>query len=159
MNTITPKIYDTTKTLHNPEPDYTKPILNIPEELLERMNDPTSKKLLINRDLGHLLGIRIKKRPFHSNGDQQILMISPSLFAVLRISPELDQHILTITNVTNKECHIEIPISDIGSSEPLWYDLIERKTWSAEDQKLSITLQPYDVIWLQPSCELVLSNN
>jgi len=33
------KISDTTKTLHNPEPDYTKPILKIPEESLERMHN------------------------------------------------------------------------------------------------------------------------
>ena len=33
------KTNDTTKTLHNPEPDYTKPILKIPEESLERMHD------------------------------------------------------------------------------------------------------------------------
>jgi sucrose phosphorylase len=34
-----PRISDTTKTLHNPEPDYTKPILQIPEESLERMHN------------------------------------------------------------------------------------------------------------------------
>ncbi|HUV83149.1 MAG TPA: alpha-amylase family glycosyl hydrolase [archaeon] len=129
------------------------------DSIIESMNDPSSKKSLINRDLGRLIGIRIKKRAFHPNGDQQILMISQSVFAVLRTSPEMDQHILTITNVTGKECRIEIPMSDIGSSESRWYDLIERKAWLAEDQKLCITLQPYDVIWLQPSSELVFGNH
>jgi sucrose phosphorylase len=128
------------------------------DSIIESMDNPSSKKSLINRDLGRLIGIRIKKRAFHPNGDQQILMTSPSVFAVLRTSPEMDQHILTITNVTGRECRIEIPMSDIGLSESRWYDLINRKAWSAENQKLCITLQPYDVIWLQPSSELVLSN-
>ena len=72
---------------------------------------------------------------------------------------EEDQHILAITNVTGRECRIEIPMSDIGSSESRWYDLDERKAWSAENQKLCITLQPYDVTWLQPSSELVHGNH
>ena len=128
------------------------------DSIIESMNNPSSKKSLINRDLGRLIGIRINKRAFHPNGDQQILMISPSVFAVLRTSPEMDQHILTITNVTGRECRIEIPMSEIDSSESQWYDLINRKAQSAGNQKLCITLQPYDVIWLQPSSELVLSN-
>jgi len=128
------------------------------DSIIESMNNPSSKKSLINRDLGRLIGIRINKRAFHPNGDQQILMISQSVFAVLRTSPEMDQHILAITNVTGRECRIEIPMSDIGLSESRWYDLINRKARSAENQKLCITLQPYDVIWLQPSSELVLSN-
>ena len=81
------------------------------DSIIESMNNPSSKKSLINRDLGKLIGIRIKKRAFHPNGNQQILMISQSVFAVLRTSPELDQHILTITNVTGKECRIEISMS------------------------------------------------
>ncbi len=59
-----------------------------------------------------------------------------------------DQHILAITNVTGKECRIEIPMSDIGSFESRWYDLVERKAWSAENQTLCITQQPYDFTWL-----------
>ena len=70
-----------------------------------------------------------------------------------------DQHILAITNVTGRECRIEIPMSDIDSSESQWYDLVERKAWSAGNQKLRITLQPYDVTWLQPSSEMVHENH
>ena len=71
---------------------------------------------------------------------------------------EEDQHILAITNVTGRECRIEIPMSEIDSSESQWYDLINRKAQSTENQKLCITLQPYDVIWLQPTSELVHGN-
>ena len=70
-----------------------------------------------------------------------------------------DQHILAITNVTGRECRIEIQMSDIGSSESRWYDLINRKAQSAGNQKLCITLQPYDITWLQLSSELVHGNH
>jgi len=124
------------------------------DSIMKSMNYSHSKKSRINRSLGGLIEIRTKKRAFHPNGNQRILMISPSVFAVLRTSLEMDQHILSITNVTSKECHLEISLSEINSSESQWYDLLGEKTLLAENQKLHITLQPYDVIWLQPSHEL-----
>jgi len=124
------------------------------DSIMRSMSFPHSKKFRINRDLGKLIGMRTKKRAFHPNGGQRILMVSPSVFTVLRISPEMDQHILTITNVTSKECYIEIPLSGIDLSESRWHDLISGKAWPAENQRLGITLQPYNVIWLQPSSEL-----
>ena len=124
------------------------------DSIMDSMNYPHSKKSQINRSLGRLIEIRTKKRAFHPNGDQKILMISPGVFTVLRTSPEMDQHILTMTNVTSKECRLEISLSEIESSESQWYDLINGKELSAENQMLSITLHPFDVIWLQPSSEL-----
>ncbi len=124
------------------------------DSIMESMNYPHSKKSRINRGLGRLIETRTKNRAFHPNGDQEILMISPSVFTVLRTSPEMDQHILTITNVTSKECHLEISLPETDTSESQWYDLIGKKAFLAENQKLRITLQPYDVIWLQPSSEL-----
>ncbi len=122
--------------------------------IMESMNYPKSKKSLINKELGRLLEIRAEKRAFHPNGDQHIIMTSPSIFTVLRTSPERNQHILTLINVTDKECHIEISLSEINSSESQWFDLLGKKALVAKDQKLHITLFPYDVIWLQPSSEL-----
>ena len=81
-------------------------------------------------------------------------MISPDLFTVLRISPEEDQHILTMTNVTDRVCSIKIPFSELRVEEMRWYDLIGEKEYMVKNMKLSITLEPYDVIWLIPSNEL-----
>jgi len=77
-------------------------------------------------------------------------MISPDVFTVLRTSPEGDQRILAMTNVTSRVCRIEIPLSEFNLKETRWYDLINEKEWAAKNKKLSITLQPYDVVWLRP---------
>ena len=111
---------------------------------------PFSKISRINRELGRLITIRTKQPGFHPNGDQHVLMISPDIFAVLRISPGGGQHILTLTNVTGRVCHIEIPLSELRTDKTDWYDLVSGMEWTAEDKKLYITLQPYDVIWLEP---------
>ena len=124
------------------------------DSIMSSMNYPHTKKSRINRELGKLIKIRTEKRAFHPNGGQHVLVVSPDVFTVLRTSPEMDQHILTITNVTSRESQIEISLSEINSSESRWYDLIEGKSLSTENQKLTITLRPYDIIWLQPSREV-----
>jgi sucrose phosphorylase len=118
--------------------------------ITEALQDPLSKLSRISREFGRLIAIRTKKRAFHPNGDQHVLMVSSDIFSVLRISPEGDQSILTLTNVTNKVCRIEVPLSQLGSGENRWYDLVSGVEWMAEDQKLCISLLPYDLVWLEP---------
>lgn len=122
--------------------------------ITQALKDPLSKISLINQELGKLITIRTKQRAFHPNGGQKVLLISPNIFTVLRISPEGDRHILTLTNVTNRVCDIEVPLSELGTNETHWYDLVSGKRWMFEDQKLYITLHPYDVIWLEPFSEV-----
>ena len=85
-------------------------------------------------------------------------MTSPAVFTVLRTSPEGDQHVLAMTNVTNNECTIEILLSELSLEETRWYDLVNEKEWESENSTLSITLQPYDVMWLKPLSELKNGN-
>jgi sucrose phosphorylase len=80
-------------------------------------------------------------------------MISPDIFTVLRTSPEGDQHILAMTNVTPRPCKIEMPLSEIGIEANQWYDLVGKRSCMAQDKKLRVALQPYDVVWLVPSAE------
>ena len=112
--------------------------------------DPLSKISRIEREFGRLIAIRTKQRAFHPNGDQKILMISPEIFTVLRQSPEGDQNILTLTNVSDRVCHIKVPLHELGVDDTHWYDLVSEMEWMADNQRLNITLQPYDIIWLTP---------
>ncbi len=118
--------------------------------VLEALEDPLSKISRINRELGRLIGIRTKYRAFHPNGGQHVLTLSTDIFSVYRISPEEDQHILTLTNVTDKVCKVGIPLSELNTEETHWYDIVSGMEWMAENQTLYLTLLPYDVIWLTP---------
>ncbi|MEB3282282.1 MAG: alpha-amylase family glycosyl hydrolase [Lyngbya sp.] len=122
--------------------------------LIEDLQDRKSKLSLILQKLGHLLDIRVRYTAFHPNGEQKILIIAPEIFAVLRTSPEPDQSILTLTNVANKICQVEIPLSELEVAETNWYDLVGQRGWTTREDKLVITLQPYDVKWLIPFVQL-----
>ncbi|MEA3347990.1 MAG: alpha-glucosidase C-terminal domain-containing protein [Pseudomonadota bacterium] len=78
-------------------------------------------------------------------------MLSSDIFTVLKTSPEKDQHILTMTNVTNRVCHIEISLDELNIEGERWLDLLAEQEWSAIEAKLLVELQPYDVIWLTPA--------
>jgi sucrose phosphorylase len=121
---------------------------------VEASGDPTSKLSLLREYASTVNLIRTSQRAFHPQGEQRVLMISPDVFTVLKTSPDGDQHILTMTNVTSRESNIDIPLSELGVAETGWQDLIGDTEWTAQDGKLSITLQPYDIIWLKPMSEL-----
>ncbi|MBW2317410.1 MAG: sugar phosphorylase [Deltaproteobacteria bacterium] len=117
--------------------------------ITEALEDPLSKISRINRELGRLITIRTNQRAFHPNAPHRVLMISPNVFSVLRISPEGDQRILALTNITDKICRLEIALSDLQTKEMRWYDLVSEMEWMAEEDRLYVTLQPYDVVWLE----------
>lgn len=120
----------------------------------EGLQDPNSKISLL-RGAGSKLNLtRTRQRAFHPNGNQHVLMASPHVFTILRTSPEGDQHVLTMTNVTNSTIRIEIPLSELNIQEKHWYDLLGDKAWVAVGNKIGVTLEPYDVIWLKPRSEM-----
>ncbi len=114
------------------------------------LKDPHSKISLIRLYGSRLNLTRTAHRAFHPHGHQQVLMISSDVFMVLRTSPEKDQHILTMTNVTSRSCKVDIPLDELDVDETRWYDLLSDKEWAVENKKLSITLEPYGVMWLMP---------
>lgn len=117
--------------------------------LARAFEDPGSKLSRLRHSAGKLALARTANRAFHPHGGQRVLMISPQVFTVLRSSPEKDQHILTMTNVTHSSCRIEICVSDLGIEETRWLDLISGKQWQTENHNLSVTLDPYAVVWLR----------
>ncbi len=123
-------------------------------ELLEKLADPHSKLSYITYQLGRLVELRVRHRAFHPNGDQKVLALAKDVFAVLRTAPEGGEHILTLTNVANRVSRVRATLSDLGIDEAHWYDLYGKRGWMAKNQKLEVTLQPYDVVWLMPFAEL-----
>lgn len=115
----------------------------------DALKDPISKVSRINRELGRLISIRTKQPAFHPNGNQKVLMLSPEVFSVLRTSPDCQQNLLCLTNITEHVVKLDISLSEVGVKTFDWKDLVSDMEWMAEDNILHVTLQPYDVIWLE----------
>ncbi|MDJ0576326.1 MAG: alpha-amylase family glycosyl hydrolase [Xenococcaceae cyanobacterium MO_234.B1] len=133
--------------------------------LSEELKLPNSKLSRLTECFGKLLEIRVRQRAFHPQGDQQILTLSSQCLVVLRVAPNCEEHLLTVTNVTNQICHLEIPLTELqlDNSDSIvcatpednyWYDLVGKRGWRVQQEKISLILQPYDVVWLIPFVEL-----
>ncbi len=97
-----------------------------------------------------LIRARIAHRAFHPNGPQQVLSIHPALFVLLRTSPEGDESLLCVHNVSGVEQSFSVdltplPLSHSGQVR----DLVTNATFSANSSgELSLSLAPYQVLWL-----------
>ena len=124
------------------------------KEIWKQLEDSKSQLLHINEQLRPLLEIRVSQSAFHPGGEQKVFSLTPGIFCVLHTSPSQEEHILALTNVANRVCQIEIPLSELGVEEINWYDLLGNRGWIADEHKLKLTLEPYDVFWLIPFIEL-----
>ncbi|MDJ0573446.1 MAG: alpha-amylase family glycosyl hydrolase [Pleurocapsa sp. MO_192.B19] len=132
----------------------------------EELKLPNSKLSRLTQALGKLLEIRVRQRAFHPQGEQQILTLSDKCFIVLRVAPDCEEHLLTVTNVSNQVCQLEIPLAELKlnnsksvvcnspENNSYWYDLIGNRGWKVQQQKIFLILHPYDVVWLVPYVEL-----
>jgi len=118
--------------------------------IMRSMTHPKSKKFRINKALGKMILARTAHRAFHPGGPQKILSISPAVFAVMRTSPDGDRSVVTLTNVTKSKCRVQIPLKEVGGSKGRWRDLLSEKEFSTKEEILSITMLPYEVLWLIP---------
>jgi sucrose phosphorylase len=118
--------------------------------LARELGDPESKISLI-RQFGSRMNLtRVRQRAFHPQGPQKILRLSPGVFSVLRSSPERDEHILALVNVSGRQNAVDVSLHDVGIRQPHWRDLLGGRLWRAENDRLCIELEPYDVLWLKP---------
>jgi len=113
--------------------------------------DPFSKISRINRELGRLLTIRTQKKAFHPEGGQTVLDLAPEIFALMRTSPDGREKILALTNVSTKVCRLEIALEQIDSDIIYWYDIVSGVEWMSNEGKIFIHMNPYDIVWLEPS--------
>ena len=111
--------------------------------------DPNSSLSLIRNSLGRIAMIRTGERAFHPGGEHAILFTSPKVFSVLRTSPEGDERILSLINVTDEPQNIDITESNLGEAATRWTDLIGEKDYQIDSGALSLILTPYQVMFLK----------
>ena len=129
--------------------DINRTIVNY-TSLVDALDDPDTLIAKISDNMKDIISIRTMQKAFHPNGAQSILKIKPEIFSLLRTSPQKDQQILSLINVTCDQCRISIPMETINIFNKEWYSLIDQKKYTFTEGILSLTLEPYDVVWLEP---------
>lgn len=118
--------------------------------LVDALDNPDTLIAKISDNMKDIVSIRTMQKAFHPNGAQRIFKIKPEIFTLLRTSPQNDQYILSLINVTPDQCHISIPMETINIYNQEWYDLIDQKKYTFTGGNISLTLEPFGVVWFEP---------
>ncbi len=107
-------------------------------ELETRLDDTSSHARQVFTGYRRMLAVRRAHPAFHPFGHQEILRLNPAVFAVLRTSPERDEQVLCLTNVSDRTQTVELPAGN-------WEDLMGRsQTISGK-----MAMENYRIVWLR----------
>ncbi len=111
---------------------------------LERaLADPSDHRSRVFEGYRHLLRVRREHPAFHPNARQRILSLDEGLFTVQREAAG-GKFLIAVVNITDHRIDVRLPIP----SPFQWTDLISGRTYSTTDRVLSMSLQPYEFLWL-----------
>jgi len=120
-------------------------------ELKRALADPTSLRHEVFYRYCHLLRLRRSQRALHPNGPQKVLAGNCALFALLRSSPDGQEHLLCIHNVSDQEQPFQADMGKLGvpHSGALEDLVFPTRHPVGEDGRLRVSVAPYQVLWLR----------
>lgn len=110
------------------------------DALLSRLNDPSTLTAQVFTRYNQLLAARTQEPAFHPLGGQNVLSLSSQVFAVERTSPDGSARVLALHNVSGETVTLNL------SEQGRWIDLV---TGQPLPESESLTLSPYQVLWLK----------
>jgi sucrose phosphorylase len=111
-------------------------------DLEAALADPASLRHQVFYPYLQLLRARAEHPAFHPNGPQRVLNLHPAVFAVLRTAPDGSESLLCLHNVTNTEIAIS------PEQRGVLRDIVTGATFPMPDGGGTLTLAPYQVLWL-----------
>jgi hypothetical protein len=102
----------------------------------------------------HLIRTRAAQRPFHPSGAQRVLLglsDNEALFTLVRTSPDSDEKILCIHNVSNIPQPIQVSLGTLSMQHTgTLKDTISGKLYPVgTGDHLTLTVAPYQALWLK----------
>ena len=120
------------------------------EQLESELADPKSLRYHVFNGFCYMLKARKKNPAFHPWGGQQILETDKAVFAVLRTSLDGEAQTLCLTNVTNQAVELCITSQQLPNlAETSMKDMLTDIEHTSADGQLTLTAEPYQVLWLQ----------
>lgn len=122
----------------------------VKEDFLKKaLNDYNSTTYKVSKELSELLNKRRTKKVFHPNAEQKVLDLSEAVFSVVRISVDKKEALLAVINIKNDTVDLQIPYQKIGFKASKWEDILSGKKIEGDKEFIQLTLEPYDIFWLE----------
>ncbi len=114
-------------------------------ELEAVLSNPAYHQKYVFDGYRDMLRIRRQHTAFHPSGEQQILDLNPAVFSVLRISPDGDEVVVCLINVSGEKQMVELMPALMGNPTfGSWFDLLGGARYAVEQMELD----GYGVLWL-----------
>ncbi len=112
------------------------------------LSNPNARANKIFQKYVTLLEARSAHRAFHPNGKQQVIAGNPALFSLLRISPDEQERVLCIHNISARRRRFKADLTQLSMSGNM-RDVLSGKDIAIDGrQTLRLALGPYEVKWL-----------
>jgi glycosidase len=105
--------------------------------LEEELKTAGSTRNLVFQRISTLISTRRKLRAFNPRGRQKVFFVHPGIFCLERQSPEKDETVLSLINVTDKQVNLSM---DTGGKR----DVLSGRVFSGD----LLSVSPYEVLWL-----------
>ncbi|MEM2963936.1 MAG: alpha-amylase family glycosyl hydrolase [Candidatus Bathyarchaeia archaeon] len=106
-------------------------------DLLREIEDKNSRTHSVFYGYLNLIKRRVGERVFHPNGEQKVLFLNKSVFAVARVSPDKGERVIALHNLSDRRRKVRL-------GEGTYRDLISQRKYSKD-----VKLEPYQVCWLK----------
>ena len=117
-------------------------------ELEVVLSNPACHQKYVFDGYRHMLRIRRHHVAFHPSGEQQILDINPAVFTVVRMSPDGDELVVCLINVSGERQRVELAPQQVGEQDDgFWLDLLGGERYAGSE----IELPGYGMLWLVAS--------
>ncbi|MFA7620335.1 MAG: alpha-amylase family glycosyl hydrolase [Aminobacteriaceae bacterium] len=117
-------------------------------ELEEMLADPILHHGHVFDKTKHLLATRAGERAFHPYGEQRVVGLGNSVFALLRTPPDEARPVLCLQNVSAEEACTAITPGHLPGLRTSCLDLLSGERFSVESGKAKVPLAPYQGRWL-----------
>lgn len=118
------------------------------EALKEMLEDRHSRAYRILLRMGVLASVRVHCPAFHPNGRQKVIMENDSVFSIVRRSPDGEQTIIALTNITDQKQQFVLKRKHLDSWPEALENLLTGRVKMVEEDEFTLELTPYQVKWL-----------
>ena len=123
--------------------------LNI-KNLIAELSDSNSIRYIIFKGFTKLLRARRENYAFHPFGKQKIIDLHPSVFSLIRISPNEDSKILCLHNVGGQSIELSIDLQKIKIEKNAAFKcILTNENISPSNGILKLRIMPYEILWLK----------
>lgn len=119
------------------------------QQLEAELKDETSLRHEVLSNLKKMLDVRTNEKAFHPNSPQQVVLERNQVYALVRTDKDTDEKVVTLVNVSNEKQEIKLFADKYELNAQTYTDLFSKKEVEITDEALSVTLQPYEVMWLK----------